>query len=78
VNRDGLVQVSERALATRGDAQPGWMLLAKLGRALGHALPWKKLSDVRRAMAGESSKGDGKDAGATPAPSAVAARTEAP
>jgi hypothetical protein len=54
------------------------MLLAKLGRALGHGLPWKKLSDVRRAMAGDSSKGDGKDTGATPAPSAVAARTEAP
>ncbi len=53
VNKQGKVQVSERALMARGSAQPGWMLLAKLGRALGYAVPWKKLSEVRRAMAGE-------------------------
>jgi hypothetical protein len=37
----------------RGSALPGWLLVAKLGRALGYAVPWKKLSEVRRAMAGE-------------------------
>jgi NADH-quinone oxidoreductase subunit G len=51
VNRDGLVQSSERALRPRGDAQPGWLLVAKLGKALGFAMSWKKLSEVRRAMA---------------------------
>ncbi len=53
VNRDGLVQASERALRPRGDAQPGWLLVAKLGKALGFAMSWKKLSEVRRAMTPE-------------------------
>jgi NADH-quinone oxidoreductase subunit G len=53
VNKTGKVQVSERALMARGSALPGWLLVAKLGRALGYAVPWKKLSEVRRAMAGE-------------------------
>jgi len=53
VNKSGKVQVSERALLARGSALPGWLLVAKLGRALGYAVPWKKLSEVRRAMAGE-------------------------
>jgi NADH-quinone oxidoreductase subunit G len=53
VNRQGKAQASERALTARGSALPGWLLLAKLGRALGYAMPWKKLSEIRRAMAGE-------------------------
>jgi NADH-quinone oxidoreductase subunit G len=50
VNNKGLVQESERALYPRGSAVPGWSLVARLGRALGYATPWKKLSEVRRAM----------------------------
>lgn len=54
VNRQGKVQESHRALHARGDAEPGWSLVAKLGRALGYAMPWRKLSEVRAALAGES------------------------
>jgi NADH-quinone oxidoreductase subunit G len=62
VNRDGLAQASERALRPRGESQPGWLLVAKLGKALGFAMSWKKLSEVRRAMTPEP-------APAAPAPS---------
>ena len=51
VNRQGLPQKSERALRARGDARPGWELVARLARALGYAMDWKKLADVQRAMA---------------------------
>ncbi|HVY48129.1 MAG TPA: 2Fe-2S iron-sulfur cluster-binding protein [Minicystis sp.] len=54
VNRQGIAQKSERALRPRGDARPGWELVARLARALGYALPWTKLSDVHRAMAPEA------------------------
>ena len=37
--------------ATRG---PAWELVARLARALGYALDWKKLADVHRAMAPEA------------------------
>ena len=50
VNRQGLAQRSERALQARGDAQPGWAIIAQLGRALGYAIGWKSLADLRRAM----------------------------
>ena len=53
VNKTGKVQASERALRPLGDAQPGWLLVAKLGKALGFATSWKKLSEIRRAMAPE-------------------------
>ncbi|MFO0553495.1 MAG: 2Fe-2S iron-sulfur cluster-binding protein [Polyangiaceae bacterium] len=54
VNKDGRVQVSERALFPRGSAAPGWQLIGRLGKALGFATSWKKLSEVRRAMSGET------------------------
>src|SRR5205085_11526081 len=41
-----LAQKSERALLPRGDARPGWELVARLARALGYAMDWKKLADV--------------------------------
>jgi len=50
VNRQGMAQRSEKALRTRGDALPGWDLIGQLGRALGYAIGWKSLADVRRAM----------------------------
>jgi len=54
VNKGGLAQRSERALKPRGDARPGWELVARLARALGYAMDWKKLADVHRAMAPEA------------------------
>ncbi len=54
VNRQGTAQRSERALKPRGDARPGWELVARLARALGYAMDWKKLADVHRAMAPEA------------------------
>ncbi|MEO7328969.1 MAG: molybdopterin-dependent oxidoreductase [Minicystis sp.] len=51
VNRQGLPQRSERALMSRGDARPAWEIVARLARALGYAMDWKKLADVHRAMA---------------------------
>jgi NADH-quinone oxidoreductase subunit G len=57
VNRAGLAQRSERALNPREDARPGWELVARLARALGYAMPWSKLSDVRKAMAREGIAG---------------------
>jgi NADH-quinone oxidoreductase subunit G len=50
VNKKGLAQRSEPALRPMGDALPGWALVAKLARALGYAMDWKRLADVRRAM----------------------------
>jgi NADH-quinone oxidoreductase subunit G len=55
VNRQGLPQRSERALMPRGDARPAWEIVARLARALGYAMDWKKLADVHRAMAPEAS-----------------------
>ena len=69
VNKQGTAQESERALQPRGDAMPGWLLVAKLGRALGYAIAWRKLSEVRRAMAGEASA----PSGPRPIPSTEAA-----
>ncbi|TKD06565.1 molybdopterin-dependent oxidoreductase [Polyangium fumosum] len=54
VNRQGLAQKSERALKPRGDARPGWELVAKLGKELGYAMTEKTLADVRRAMTPEA------------------------
>ncbi|MDI3283664.1 molybdopterin-dependent oxidoreductase [Polyangium sp. 15x6] len=67
VNRQGLAQKSERALKPRGDARPGWELVAKLGKELGYAMTYKTLADVRRAMTPE-----------TPAPSREADRAAKP
>jgi NADH-quinone oxidoreductase subunit G len=53
VNKQGRAQASARALRPAGSAQPGWALVARLGRALGYATSWKRLSELRRAMAGE-------------------------
>jgi NADH-quinone oxidoreductase subunit G len=54
VNKQGTPQRSERALKARGDARPGWELVARLARSLGYAMDWKKLADVHRAMAPEA------------------------
>jgi NADH-quinone oxidoreductase subunit G len=76
VNRKGMAQRSERALRALGDARPAWELVARLGRALGYALPWKKLADVHRAMAA-AGVGAAPDGGKEQATPAAAAKPEA-
>jgi NADH-quinone oxidoreductase subunit G len=71
VNRKGISQRSERALRPRGDARPAWELVARLGRALGYAMDWKKPADVARAMkAAGAQSAPGGDVGQA-APAAV-------
>ena len=50
VNAAGIAQESERAVLPRGEAAPAWRLVAKLGRALGYEVPWRKLRELRSAM----------------------------
>lgn len=57
-NNKNRVQKSERALRARGDAKPGWSLVAELGRALGYATNWKSLSEVQRSMPAGTVAGD--------------------
>ena len=54
VNAQGLAQESERAIRPLGDSKPGWKLVAELGRSMGYPMSWKKLKDVRGAMAPEA------------------------
>ncbi|MBX3181283.1 MAG: (2Fe-2S)-binding protein [Polyangiaceae bacterium] len=51
VNFKGMAQESERAIRPEADARPAWKLIGALGRALGYAIDWQRLSDVRLAMA---------------------------
>src|SRR5262249_16391578 len=55
VNKKGLAQRSEAALLPRGDSRPGWELCARLARTLGYAMPWRKLTEVQKAMEPEAS-----------------------
>ncbi|MCA9629519.1 MAG: (2Fe-2S)-binding protein [Myxococcales bacterium] len=64
VNFAGIAQESERAVRPEHDARPAWKLIAALGRELGYAMDWQRLSDVRLAMA--------PDAGAAVASGSVA------
>jgi NADH-quinone oxidoreductase subunit G len=61
VNRQGIAQRSERALIPRGDARPGWELVARLGRALGYAMSWKTLAEVRRQLPETNVSGAGRE-----------------
>jgi len=54
VNKKGLAQHSDRAVRALGDSRPGWELVARLARALGYAMDWKRQSDVEKAMAHEA------------------------
>jgi len=51
VNARGLSQESEQAIGPIGASRPAWKLLAALAIRLGQDLGWRKLSDVRDAMA---------------------------
>jgi NADH-quinone oxidoreductase subunit G len=51
VNAKGISQESEQAIGAVGSSRPGWKLLAALAVRLGQDFGWRKLSDVREAMA---------------------------
>ncbi|MEZ4410283.1 MAG: molybdopterin-dependent oxidoreductase [Polyangiales bacterium] len=51
MNFKGVAQGFDRALRPEGDAAPGWDLVARLGRAMSLDLAYKKLKDVRAAIA---------------------------
>lgn len=53
VNFKGLAQRSEKAIEPRGASRPAWEILGLIGQALGYATNWKKLKEVRKAMAPE-------------------------
>lgn len=53
VNFQGLAQRSERAIEPKGESRPAWEILGRIGQALGYATDWKKLKEVRKAMAPE-------------------------
>ena len=68
VNAKSMAQKSERAIDPRGHSRPAWELAGALGRALGYATNWKKLAEVRRAMApAESAPEAASTTTATPA-----------
>jgi NADH-quinone oxidoreductase subunit G len=46
-NKDGQRQVSDKAIEPIGTSQPGWKLLAELGKALGVEPTWSRLKDIR-------------------------------
>ncbi|MEB2312110.1 MAG: 2Fe-2S iron-sulfur cluster-binding protein [Sorangiineae bacterium] len=51
VNVKGVAQESERVIRPVGDSLPAWALVGELGRAMGFAVEYKKLREVREAMA---------------------------
>jgi NADH-quinone oxidoreductase subunit G len=50
VNAKGIAQKSERAVRPRGDAKPAWEWLAAIGRALGYAMTFRNVAELRKAM----------------------------
>ena len=50
------LEESEQAIGTMGDSRPAWKLIAGLAVRLGQDFGWRKLADVRRAMAPEASQ----------------------
>jgi NADH-quinone oxidoreductase subunit G len=67
VNAKGLRQQSEKAIEPRGASRRAYRLIAELGKALGTAPAWSRLSEIRSAFAINKSS-----TGSAPAPSARA------
>ncbi len=66
VNRDGIAQVSDRAVRPQGQSQPAWKLIAGLASRLGHELGYKKVADVQAALVPQERSGAAvQEAGAT-------------
>jgi NADH-quinone oxidoreductase subunit G len=55
VNVKGMVQQSEQAIGPMFDSRPAWKLLAGIAFRLGKDFGWRKLGDVRAALAPEPS-----------------------
>jgi len=55
VNRKGLAQESDRAVQPQGDSRPAYRTLLELLRALDRAPAWKKLDEIRAALAPKAS-----------------------
>lgn len=68
VNVKGLAQKAERAVRPRGDAKPGWEWMAQIAQALGYAMSFRTVKDVRKAMGPSSPASPASSA----APSSVA------
>jgi NADH-quinone oxidoreductase subunit G len=56
MNAKGMVQESEQAIDSLGQARPAWKLIAALGVRLGVPVPYKSLEELRAAMNGNSPK----------------------
>jgi NADH-quinone oxidoreductase subunit G len=54
VNSQGMPQESEKAVAPQGDSLPAWKVVQVLAKRLGFPIQWKKLREVRAAMAPEA------------------------
>ncbi|HYO93196.1 MAG TPA: 2Fe-2S iron-sulfur cluster-binding protein [Polyangiaceae bacterium] len=54
VNAKGIAQLSEKAITPHGDSRPAWRLVSDLARLLGKPTAWKRVSDVRAALAPET------------------------
>jgi NADH-quinone oxidoreductase subunit G len=49
VNRTGIYQESDRAIAPQGQSRPAFRWVQELAKALGVNLPWKKVAELRSA-----------------------------
>jgi NADH-quinone oxidoreductase subunit G len=67
VNRQDMEQRFEAGPRPAGDAIPGWEIVVRLARQLGHPIAWKTLKDVRAAM-----KSTGAPSASAPTPAAPA------
>jgi NADH-quinone oxidoreductase subunit G len=54
VNRTGLRQESDRAIAPQGASRPAYRWVQELAKLLGVTLPWKKVSELRALSQGTS------------------------
>jgi NADH-quinone oxidoreductase subunit G len=50
VNVKGLAQKAERAVRPRGDAKPGWEWFTQIAQALGYAMSFRNVKELRKAM----------------------------
>jgi NADH-quinone oxidoreductase subunit G len=65
VNKNGIPQISKKAIEPQGDSKPAWQIIAELGKALGHDLGLGKLGEVRQKL-GPKSDGKSEDKAAAP------------
>jgi NADH-quinone oxidoreductase subunit G len=66
VNRNGLLQESERAITPRGDSSPAFRLVHDLRELFERPPGWRKLEELRTAMKQSSDAGARAEQGARP------------